>query len=212
MTSDLPDPWTNPRDNVNTGYNGEGMLYYPGTPCGFQGPVSSIRLKNIRDGMEDYEYMILLEKSKGYTGVMNYVNPVSSEWWFFSKNPNDFSTARENMGSMISSNPPISPRIISNDSENNMEVSKPLEYKVEAPYPNPFNPVTTISYILPTDSQVTLAVYSLSGQRVAVLKEESEKAGKYSVSWNASGCSSGLYFFTLKAKNYTKTCKVLLLK
>jgi hypothetical protein len=104
MTSGLPDPWTNTRNELYSGYNGDGMLYYPGTPCGFQGPVDSMRLKNIRDGLEDYEYMIILENLKGRDKVMSFVNSVSPEWWIFSKNPSDFSKAREDLANEITVN------------------------------------------------------------------------------------------------------------
>ena len=50
-------------------YNGEGMLFYPGEDAGIDGPIASIRLKNLRDGMEDYEYFTLLEKAKGKEAV-----------------------------------------------------------------------------------------------------------------------------------------------
>jgi Glycoside hydrolase 123, catalytic domain/Glycoside hydrolase 123 N-terminal domain len=52
------DVWTNPR--TYNEFNGEGMLFYPGTEAGFDGPVASMRLKQIREGMEDYEYLKLL--------------------------------------------------------------------------------------------------------------------------------------------------------
>src|SRR5262249_15239537 len=52
------DPWANP-PNYNKQYNGEGLLYYPGTDAGIEGPVASMRLKALRDGLEDYEYLLL---------------------------------------------------------------------------------------------------------------------------------------------------------
>jgi hypothetical protein len=212
MTSSIPDPWTNPHNNSSS-YNGDGMLFYPGTPCGFQGPVPSIRLKNLRDGMEDYDYMKILEIIRGYEAVMSYVNSVSPEWWIFSTDPSDFTQARKNMASDISGHQMMSPKILTKRSVDNISKEpKPKEYKVENPYPNPFNPITTISFALPIDSQVNLSVYSLTGQRLAVLKEGREKAGKYSVSWNAAGFSSGLYFFVLKANDYISTHKVLYVK
>jgi len=57
------DPWGNPAFSHSARhFNGGGFLFYPGVPCGIDGPVSSMRLKNLRDGMEDYEYFAILER------------------------------------------------------------------------------------------------------------------------------------------------------
>ncbi len=89
---------------------------------------------------------------------------------------------------------------------------RPSEIKLGNSYPNPFNPVTTIEYSLPEDTHVTLSVYNLKGQTVQVLRDEYHKAGKYSLKWNARGFSSGLYFYSLKANEFTETRKMLLVK
>lgn len=62
-TSPERNPWDDPGFRVR--YNGEGALFYPGEDAGINGPVASIRLKNLRDGMEDYEYFAILEQRGG---------------------------------------------------------------------------------------------------------------------------------------------------
>jgi hypothetical protein len=70
-------------------------------PCGIDGPVISIRLKNLRDGMEDYEYFAILEKLAGKKTVKKIVDTISPNWWNFSKNPDEFLTAREKIAQQI---------------------------------------------------------------------------------------------------------------
>ncbi|MHB8852947.1 MAG: T9SS type A sorting domain-containing protein [Ignavibacteriaceae bacterium] len=86
------------------------------------------------------------------------------------------------------------------------------EYKLEQNYPNPFNPSTVISYQLAAFSHATLKVYDVLGNEVATLVNEEKPAGNYEVTWNADNFPSGVYFYQLKADNFTATKKLLLLK
>lgn len=93
------------------------------------------------------------------------------------------------------------------------------EFLLEQNYPNPFNPNTTIRYELPRASNVSLAVYDILGRDVATLLNEEKSAGTYTVQWDASGVSSGVYFFRLVAvgisdptRTLTRTRSMLLLK
>jgi hypothetical protein len=79
-------------------------------------------------------------------------------------------------------------------------------------YPNPFNPTTTINYQLPKNSDVTLSIYNILGQKVAVLVNSKQIAGNYNVQWNASKFPSGLYFYKLQIKNNTQIRKMMLIK
>ncbi|MCP4634687.1 MAG: T9SS type A sorting domain-containing protein, partial [candidate division Zixibacteria bacterium] len=64
-------------------------------------------------------------------------------------------------------------------------------------YPNPFNANTTIQYILPYQSEVRLEIFNILGQRVEKLLDTNQKSGQYSIIWDASGYSSGIYFYRL---------------
>jgi len=79
-------------------------------------------------------------------------------------------------------------------------------------YPNPFNPTTSISFTVASTSFVTLAVFDVTGRAVASIVSEELPAGTYVRRWNAEGCASGLYFYRLKAENYTETKMLQLLK
>jgi len=88
----------------------------------------------------------------------------------------------------------------------------PTGYRLSQNYPNPFNPVTEISLTLPTPSVVTLEVFNITGQRVAVLYDGALDAGNHVISWDARGFSSGVYFYKLTAPSFTAKRKMLLLK
>lgn len=84
-------------------------------------------------------------------------------------------------------------------------------------YPNPFNPITTISYILAEDSQVELTVYNIKGQKVKTLVDEELPRGNHSVLWdgqdsNNKSVSSGVYFYKIKAGREGAVKRMILMK
>jgi len=93
-----------------------------------------------------------------------------------------------------------------------VDVAAPINYALEQNYPNPFNPSTVISYSIPQNSFVTLKVYDIIGNEVATLVNQTQSAGKYDVRFDASGLSNGVYFYTIKADNFTSTKKMILMK
>lgn len=87
-----------------------------------------------------------------------------------------------------------------------------LTFKLEQNYPNPFNPSTEISFSIPEDLHVTLKVYDLLGREAALLVNEDKTAGNHKITFEASGLSSGIYFYRIKAGNYTEVKRMMLLK
>lgn len=85
-------------------------------------------------------------------------------------------------------------------------------YDLSQNYPNPFNPSTKINYALPTDGQVSIKIFDMSGKEVMSLVNEVKTAGYYSVNFNASNLSSGIYFYSLSAADFTATKKMMLVK
>jgi hypothetical protein len=79
-------------------------------------------------------------------------------------------------------------------------------------YPNPFNPSTTIRFSIPAgaNGHTSLRVYDLLGQEVATLVDEQKQAGNYSVSWDAHGMTSGVYFYRLSVGQFSATRKLIL--
>ena len=90
--------------------------------------------------------------------------------------------------------------------------NNPNEFQLYQNYPNPFNPTTTISFNLPKQSHVTLEVYNILGQEVAVLINEVKKAGNFKVQFDASSLPSGIYFYQLNAGEFVQSKKMILLK
>ncbi len=88
----------------------------------------------------------------------------------------------------------------------------PVSFKLGQNYPNPFNPYTKISYALPKQGLVTLKVYDVLGKEVATLVNEIKNAGEYTVDFNASSLSSGVYFYKLESGAYSDIKKLTLLK
>jgi hypothetical protein len=88
----------------------------------------------------------------------------------------------------------------------------PDKYSLEQNYPNPFNPSTKISYSIPEDGFVNLAVYNLLGEVVTTIVSKVQKAGKYEVNFVASGLSSGVYVYRIEAANFTASKKLVLMK
>jgi hypothetical protein len=98
----LMDPWMLPAfSESDSQFNGGGHLMYPGVPCGIDGPVSCIRLKNIRDSMEDWEYFAILEKLAGRDVVNKIVSEVAPNWWRTSEDPAAIEASREKIANEI---------------------------------------------------------------------------------------------------------------
>ena len=93
-----------------------------------------------------------------------------------------------------------------------VEVNAPIDYSLEQNYPNPFNPSTVINYSIAEASLVKIAVYNLLGQEVALIVNEVKEAGQHSINFDASGLTSGAYFYTIETPFFKQTRKMLLAK
>ncbi len=101
--------------------------------------------------------------------------------------------------------------------ESYFETRSPASYSLEPNYPNPFNESTSIRYLLPKVTTVTLAIYNVLGQQVKTLVEERQHAGYYSVGWDGKDAlsrsvPSSVYFCRIIADNFVKTRKMLMLR
>ena len=92
------------------------------------------------------------------------------------------------------------------------EASLPMAFSLEQNFPNPFNPTTQITFSLPVNAEVRLAVYDVLGREVAVLATGTMNAGTYAVPFQASHLSSGAYFYALKAGTFTSLKRMLLVR
>lgn len=92
------------------------------------------------------------------------------------------------------------------------EIGSPNNFTLNQNYPNPFNPSTTITFSIPSKQFVTLKVFDILGIEIASLINEELTAGSYNKNWNPSNISSGVYFYQLKAGNFSQTKKMILTK
>jgi len=92
------------------------------------------------------------------------------------------------------------------------EAAVPAEYSLSQNYPNPFNPATTIAFSLPLAGDIELAVYDLVGRRVALLAAGACPAGLHEVQFDAADLPSGLYFYQLRAGDYSCVKKMMVVK
>ncbi|MFC1538350.1 CotH kinase family protein [Candidatus Latescibacterota bacterium] len=88
----------------------------------------------------------------------------------------------------------------------------PLVFSLGQNYPNPFNPVTTIPFSIPESGSVTIEIYSILGQRVATVIDDTLPPGSYQVVFRGDNYASGIYFYRIEATGFNETKSMLLLK
>jgi hypothetical protein len=88
----------------------------------------------------------------------------------------------------------------------------PATFSLKQNYPNPFNPSTIIDYSIQESGYVKLFVYNTVGERVATLVDEYKPSGYYSVVFNSTNLSSGIYFYRIQTKKFIESKKMMLLK
>ena len=100
------------------------------------------------------------------------------------------------------------PDITSSDYETEL----PADFGLDQNYPNPFNPETNITFQVPFDSRVTLAVYDVIGRRVATLVDDMLDAGHHQVTFDGTHLASGVYLYRMRAGDFVQTRKLILVK
>ena len=90
-------------------------------------------------------------------------------------------------------------------------------FSISAPYPNPFNPKTTISYSLVQDTFINLTIYDLTGNQIKTLVNGKERSGNRFIQWDATNhqgypVPAGTYLYKIEGDNFSRTKKMILLK
>jgi flagellar hook assembly protein FlgD len=91
----------------------------------------------------------------------------------------------------------------------------PNDFVLHQSYPNPFNPITTIKFDIPsvrTHGNASVRIYDITGRLIEALIDEELESGNHTIQWNATGFSSGVYFVRLQSDNYGQTQKLILMK
>ena len=94
----------------------------------------------------------------------------------------------------------------------NKEIEVPIGFFLAQNFPNPFNPVTSIQYVVGSQTEVILNVYDVLGKEIETLVNEQKPSGTYEVEFDATNLPSGIYLYQLNAGSYTETKKMILLK
>jgi parallel beta-helix repeat protein len=96
--------------------------------------------------------------------------------------------------------------------ENSIGSEVPTGFKLFDAFPNPFNPTTNIKYQIANNSFVRLKIYDITGKEIATLVNQKLSPGIYEITWDASGYSSGVYFYRIEVGEYSNTKKLVLIK
>ena len=96
----VADPWQN-MDTLGTGYYGDGSLLYPGKKVGIDGPVGSIRLEVLRDGLEDLDYLTLADRSLGPEATQKFVGRITRSLTDYEQSPARLEQVRRELGDAL---------------------------------------------------------------------------------------------------------------
>jgi len=116
------------------------------------------------------------------------------------------------LGSQLIREPGDTTNLASMDAVDPVYTGSPTTYLTADNYPNPFNPVTTISYSVPNAGNVKLTIFDLVGRVVSEPVNSYQTAGTYSITWNGSNFPSGIYFYRLEANHNCFSNRMILLK
>ncbi len=170
---------------------------------------SNLSFTDTLNGMISIGYNLFKTSNAGRTWAASGLNmPFSSDWKFMEYNKyGDLILAGRN-GMAVYRNPDYHPE----EKNLNAVSGEPQDCLLFQNYPNPFNPNTLIKYKTNNGGLVQLKVYDILGREVETLVNAQQPAGKYSVEFNGSKLSSGIYFFRLTAGDFAQMKKMILMK
>jgi len=88
----------------------------------------------------------------------------------------------------------------------------PEKFSIISAYPNPFNPISTISFSVPIDSYISIIIYDIKGNVIEILTDKYYNAGYHDISWKANSETSGIYFVKITSGDFQDTKKIMLIK
>ena len=113
----------------------------------------------------------------------------------------------------VSASSPMGKRVINVHEITNEKIA-PVAFAIEQNYPNPFNPATAFTFTVAEEGNVSLRIFDELGREVAILTNEYYQHGTYTIKWDASNFTSGMYFYRMTAGNgrFVQTKKLLLVE
>lgn len=167
-------------------------------------------------GVYNYAGVVLIRNTNGIFGNMESVNLDFEKQSEYSISANDINNDSYPDIVFISPFfdevawiPNAIPIINSNETTDD---TLPTDLNLSQNYPNPFNPSTKINYQIPEASLVKIQVFDLLGREVSTLVDSKQNAGNHSITFNATGLSSGVYIYQITANGFTITKKFSLIK
>ena len=88
----------------------------------------------------------------------------------------------------------------------------PQTYYLSQNYPNPFNPTTSIKFTIPESGRIKVKIFDVLGNEVRTLLDETRSPGTYEINFDASGLSSGVYFYSMESGKFHSVRKMILMK
>jgi len=181
-----------------------GVWYQNNTEYSFIGTMDEIRLWNYARSENEIQSTMNIGLSDADSGLVGY--------WKFDEGIGDTTSDASgagNNGLLVSGPQWIRSHITSISNDLNTISNDIILFNN---YPNPFNPQTTISYELKQSKKVNLTVFDISGEKIIQLLNQPQSAGLHNITFDASGLSSGIYFYRLETDNFIETKKMILLK
>ncbi len=139
----VDDPWTEAPFYVGNGvpqqgkkgirFNGEGSLVYPARAIGYDGIVPTIRLKALRDGIEDYEYLAILERAGRADAADRVIKPIAESFFKWDKDPQAWAKARGQLAKLILETQPVPPTSATVPTQNPQPATGPLRVSTANP-------------------------------------------------------------------------------
>jgi len=171
--------------------------------------VSGISFKDSLNGTAVGEFGLILNTTDGGDTWIQQFSPTLIDYYgiMYSENKSAVIIGKE--GVILGSKKGIITVSVDDDQNQHPFLA---DFHLHPNYPNPFNPSTKISWQLPVGSHQTLKIYDVLGNEVATLVDEYKPAGRYEVNFDASGLSSGVYFYQLRTENFVETRKMILLR
>jgi len=180
----------------------EMMMYHDGVWVGTT-PLSINPLTGGIKGIEDISPNFAMFCHSTYAGDTPWVGSLH-EIMIFDKALTDEEVAfLFNAG--VNGYPPV-------DGVENKNAQLPEVFSLSQNHPNPFNPTTNIAFTLKQKEAVKLTVYDVLGKQVATLLDETRNPGEHTISFDAEGLNSGVYYYRLQTKGQAVTKKMVLMR
>jgi uncharacterized delta-60 repeat protein len=184
-------------DPIAINFDSDGNIYVCGESNRSGGNFKFIVVKYTSAGIFDWEYVYDINESSKAIGIW----PDNSGFVY---------AAGEGVGQ--SGNQDLMVVKLSAITGVETENSLPVRFDLLQNFPNPFNPVTKIKWLLPAAAHHSIKVFDILGREISVLVDEYREAGDYELDFNGSNLSSGIYYYQLKTENYFQVKKMLLIK